>query len=128
MKITLKHLKKIKGYNEKYMTNYEDIDISKRLRQKGYDLIYEPNAVASHLKKDNIKTILKTTRRWSFFSYPQPNNLINLFLRLLIYNPYIFLRYLIKELFDFKLNLIGFNLLQFLYNQIYDLNYYLRNI
>lgn len=47
-------IKKVGLYNPKYKTNYEDVDISKRLKQKGYMLIYEPKAIVEHLRKDNL--------------------------------------------------------------------------
>ena len=33
-------------YNEEYKTNNEDVDISTRLRQKGFSLVYDPQALS----------------------------------------------------------------------------------
>lgn len=120
-------LKKIKGYDEKFLTNYEDVDISRRLK-KQYKIIYEPKAVAFHLRTDNLKTILKTTRAWSFYSYPVPNNLKNIILRFFIYNPHFFFVYLFNELKNLKLNLIFLNIILLVYNEIYDLGYYRNEV
>jgi len=117
-------LKNIDGYDEKHVLYYEDVDISQKLKKKGYELIYEPDAVAYHLRKDNLKTILRTTRGWSFFSYPQPDNFFKLILRLLIFNPYIFLVFLLKEILKFRFLLITINIAQFFYNQAYDIIYF----
>jgi len=122
----LSALRKIKGYNEKYLTNYEDVDISKRLKVRGFKLIYEPNAKAYHLKKDNLESILKTTRGWSFYSYPVPDSFKKLSFRIFIYNPYLFLNYLVREIRYLKLQLIMLNFIQLIYNQVYDINYLLK--
>ncbi|MCD6568598.1 glycosyltransferase [bacterium] len=57
------------GYNEELKTNYEDIDISTRLRKLGYDLYFNPRALAYHLRKDNLYTLLDSFWRWQFEYY-----------------------------------------------------------
>lgn len=56
-------------YNEKYKSNYEDIDISFRLKKKGWRLIYAPKALAYHLRVDNICSLLDTYWNWHFNYY-----------------------------------------------------------
>jgi len=51
-------------YNEKYRTNYEDVDLSNRLKEKGYTLIYDPEAEVYHLLKDTISSLLDRSWRW----------------------------------------------------------------
>jgi len=58
-------LKKAGGYDEKFRTNYEDIDISGKLRAAGYDLGYQPLAVVKHLRRDTAKSVLRTRWRWT---------------------------------------------------------------
>jgi glycosyltransferase involved in cell wall biosynthesis len=58
-------LRKAGGYNEKFRTNYEDIDISRKLRAAGYDLGYQPLAVVQHLRRDTVKSVLRTRWRWT---------------------------------------------------------------
>lgn len=41
-------IKKLKGFNEKYFMYYEDVDLSVRLKKKGYKIIYVPDAVLWH--------------------------------------------------------------------------------
>jgi len=53
-------------YNESYKNNSEDVDISIRLRKIGYNLIYEPLAVASHLKEDDLGSLLNNFWKWNF--------------------------------------------------------------
>ncbi|MFN3531092.1 MAG: glycosyltransferase [Candidatus Brocadia sp.] len=47
-------------YNEKYRTNGEDCDMSFRLRNMGYTLVYEPLAIAHHLRNDTLQSVLNT--------------------------------------------------------------------
>ena len=52
------------GFDEYYRTNFEDCDISSKLKAKGYKLIYIPEAVAVHLRKDNLESIVNTYYNW----------------------------------------------------------------
>lgn len=52
-------------FDEKYRSNFEDVDISDRLRKIGYDLIYEPQATAGHLKEDDLFSLLNNFWRWN---------------------------------------------------------------
>lgn len=51
-------------YNEKYKTNHEDVEFSRRLRERNHQLIYEPTATAWHIREDTIRTLLKTYWGW----------------------------------------------------------------
>ncbi len=52
------------GYDESMRTNGEDCDLSRRLMLNDYDLVYEPSARATHLRRDTISSILDTYWRW----------------------------------------------------------------
>ncbi len=56
-------------YNESYRNNYEDVDICKRLKKRGYSFIYDSKAVARHLKRDNISSVLESYWRWHLDYY-----------------------------------------------------------
>jgi len=56
-------------YNEVYRNNSEDVDISTRLRRAGYNLIYEPLAVVSHLKEDDLSSLLNNFWKWNLAFY-----------------------------------------------------------
>ncbi|MFA5231087.1 MAG: glycosyltransferase [Candidatus Omnitrophota bacterium] len=58
-------------YNTDYKNNYEDVDMSNRLRKSGYNLIYEPQAVVFHLKEDNVNSLLNTFWKWNHAFYVQ---------------------------------------------------------
>jgi glycosyltransferase involved in cell wall biosynthesis len=52
------------GYNERFTTNGEDVDISQRLRARGRDFVYEPSATVSHLRRDTVTSVLNAYWRW----------------------------------------------------------------
>lgn len=62
-------IRKIGLYNTQYGRSYEDVDISHRLLKAGYILVYEPKAVAYHLRKDTSLSILKSSWSWDFWPY-----------------------------------------------------------
>ena len=42
----------------------EDTDISKKLLKKDYNLIYDPTALAKHIKQDTVRSVLDARWRW----------------------------------------------------------------
>jgi len=62
------------GYNESLRTCGEDPDLAVRLRARGWDMIYDPTARATHLRHDNLKSILDMYWRWwKFGNQAYPN-------------------------------------------------------
>ena len=55
------------GYNEKYRTNYEDVDLCARLLAVGHKLVFEPRAVAFHQRRDSIRSVIRTSWHWDFY-------------------------------------------------------------
>lgn len=55
------------GYDEKFRTNYEDVDLCLRLLHAGHKMVFDPRAVAHHLRQDTIGSVLRTSWRWDFF-------------------------------------------------------------
>jgi len=66
------------GYDESLRTNGEDTDISRRLREKGWDLLYDPGACVVHLRRDTVRSILDTYWRWWRFGVRAYANGVNL--------------------------------------------------
>lgn len=56
------------GYRDD-LNYYEDSDLCQRLREGGYDLLYEPAAVAEHQRTDNLVGLLSL--RWKYSEYRQ---------------------------------------------------------
>ncbi len=96
-------IKDICLYNESYLSNYEDVDLSKRLREKGHTLSYNPNAICYHLKKDTLASLLNTYYSWTFHSYPPPSNFLTLMLRLAFFNIYKSIVLAFKDLRKFNI-------------------------
>ncbi len=54
------------GYRED-LNHYEDSDLCQRLRDAGYDLLYEPAGRATHLRRDDLNGLLDLRWRYSEF-------------------------------------------------------------
>lgn len=52
------------GYDERMRTNGEDTSLCARLREKGWDLLYDPSAQATHLRHDTARSVLDAYWRW----------------------------------------------------------------
>jgi glycosyltransferase involved in cell wall biosynthesis len=58
-------------YNETFKSNYEDVDICNRLKTAGYAVIYEPKAIAQHLRRDDLISILDNYWKWHLGYYQE---------------------------------------------------------
>lgn len=56
-------------YDETLKNNYEDVDLCARLKKTGCALVYEPKAIARHLRRDNTETVLNSYWRWYLAYY-----------------------------------------------------------
>lgn len=52
------------GYDESMRTNGEDVDLCRRLREKGWNFVYDPSARATHLRHDTPRSVLEARWRW----------------------------------------------------------------
>lgn len=57
-------VKKVGGWDAKYKTNFEDMDLSNRLTAAKYKLVYTPTALALHLRQDTLRSVLKNFWMW----------------------------------------------------------------
>ena len=61
---------KINGYDEKMLTNGEDIDYSKKIKQhNNFKLFYCPGAICHHLQDDNLESLSNRVWRYHSFGY-----------------------------------------------------------
>ncbi len=61
---------KINGYDEKMLTNGEDIDYSKKIKQhNNFKLFYCPSAICHHLQDDNLESLSNRVWRYHSFGY-----------------------------------------------------------
>jgi glycosyltransferase involved in cell wall biosynthesis len=66
------------GYNESLRICGEDPDLAVRLRARGWDFIYDPAARSTHLRHDDLRSVLDMYWRWWRFgnqAYPNGVNL-----------------------------------------------------
>ena len=61
-----------RGYNERLRTNGEDADLSRRMKAAGWWLIYDPTAVAKHLRHDTLRSLMDTYWRWLYHGFEEP--------------------------------------------------------
>ena len=52
------------GYDETLRSAGDDTDLDMRLRAKGYDLIYDPAGRATHMRHDDLRSIMDMYWRW----------------------------------------------------------------
>lgn len=67
------------GYDASMRTNGEDADMSRRLKAAGWRLLYEPRAVATHLRHDTILSIMNTFWRWTFHGFENRRDRMTLY-------------------------------------------------
>jgi glycosyltransferase involved in cell wall biosynthesis len=62
------------GYDETLRSAGDDTDLDLRLKARGWDLIYDPSARATHMRHDNLKSIMDMYWRWwKFGNQAYPN-------------------------------------------------------
>lgn len=62
-------LKGVGGWDEQFISNHEDVDISRRMKESGCNLLYAPDCKAWHLKRDTEDSVLRTFWNWNYFGY-----------------------------------------------------------
>ena len=62
------------GYDESLRSAGDDTDLDMRLRARGWDLVYDPAARATHMRHDNLRSIMDMYWRWwKFGNQAYPN-------------------------------------------------------
>jgi GT2 family glycosyltransferase len=72
------------GYNERYRTNFEDVDLCERLLAAGHKLVFEPRAVAFHQRRDSIRSVIRTSWNWDFYFHYFRGGYNNIWLKILL--------------------------------------------
>ena len=94
----------VQGYNDKFLTNGEDIDFSNKIKSlDNSNLFYSSRATCVHLQNDNIKSLSKRIWRYHSYGYKIKKPSIYRFIKLSIKQ----FKFFIKRFFEniFKLNL-----------------------
>lgn len=66
-------LRDVGGWDGRYRTNYEDVDLCDRLVDAGYDVWYCPDAQATHHRSDSVSSVLATSWAWTYGYRDEPN-------------------------------------------------------
>lgn len=118
-------------YNPKYRTNYEDVDICNRIREKGYNLIYNPQAIVYHLRRDSIYSLFNAYWRWTLFDKVEPLNMRSIFLKWW-FNLGKMKYFMMQDLRYHKYDLLFYDILMVFYLSYFDWqhykNYRMKNI
>jgi glycosyltransferase involved in cell wall biosynthesis len=56
------------GFQTRHRANYEDVRLSFDLVEHGYELVHTPWAMAYHLRRDTVVSILKTKWSWLYWN------------------------------------------------------------
>jgi glycosyltransferase involved in cell wall biosynthesis len=110
-------------YEERYKTNYEDMDLSKRLRKAGYTLIYEPEAIVWHYRQDTIRSVLEAKWRYRGFGTRVNPTLFNLLYYTIGYFGVSSLN-LVKDILRGDFSLIPIDIMDGFYSTYLTINYY----
>lgn len=54
-------------YGEELRLSGEDMDISRKIRARGYNTIYEPAAQVTHLRQDTVRSVMATYWKWNWY-------------------------------------------------------------
>lgn len=114
-------------YNENYKNNYEDVDISNRLKKTGYVLLYEPKAIAHHLRNDDICSILNSYWRWNSGYYQKKRYYSNLksFVFKVKDNIGLANRYIEEDIVSKRYQLLYLDFLLALHHSLRDFEYFI---
>lgn len=114
-------------YNEKLRNNYEDVDISLRLKKRGGVLIYEPKAVAYHQKRDEIYTLLNTYWQWNLRYYQKRKfySTLGRFVFKIKDNIGLANRYIEEDIKSKRYNLLYLDFLLALHHSLKDFEYFI---
>jgi len=118
-------------YNEDFINNYEDIDISYRLYNNGFRLIYNPCARAEHLREDTIKSVLETYWRWSSYAHVNACNASHLSKRIvarILLEVEIFHKFSKQDLIERDYGLLFMDFLFLFYFPMSNLRCFLKKI
>ena len=59
-------LQRLGGWNPRFKTNYEDFDLTVRIRQAGGRTLYSPACQLWHLRRDTLESVLRGCWNWTF--------------------------------------------------------------
>ncbi len=111
-------------YNEKrFKKNYEDVDMCLRLKKNGFNLIYEPKAIARHIKTETPASVLHTFWRWKLHDYTCAPRHTPFFIFYLVN----LVKVLAKDIINGRLEFISMDILNFPLSAYFGVKKILKN-
>ena len=96
---------RVKGYDEKFKTNGEDINFIQKIKsQTDSQIVYQPEAKCFHLQDDNIESLSKRVWRYHSFGYKIKEPSQKKWIKLSIKQAKFFLQRFFKSLIKFDLS------------------------
>jgi N-acetylglucosaminyltransferase len=87
------------GYDEAMLTAGDDADIGRRLRSAGWDLLHEPQARVTHLRRDSVESVLRSYWQWMHFGFEADQRIARLKLPSIIRHSFLSnVRYIFGQL------------------------------
>ena len=118
----------IGGYNEKLLTNGEDIDYSNKIKfLTKYTSYYSSKALCYHLQQDDLKSLSNRVWRYHSFGYKIKKISMLRFLKLSIKQIKFFFERSLKDLIFLRFSDIYLNLIILIKFIMFEFNNYLKN-
>ena len=97
--------KRVKGYDEKFKTNGEDINFIQKIKSEtDSQIIYQPEAKCFHLQDDNIESLSKRVWRYHSFGYKIKEPSLKKLIKLSIKQTKFLLQRFFRSLIKFDLS------------------------
>ena len=105
---------KIGGYEEKYITNGEDVNYSKKIRSQNLITNYSVKALTHHLQNDNLTSLSNRVWRYHTYSYKIEKPSYIRFFRLVIKQFKFLIGRFLNDLIKLKFNFLIIDLIVFI--------------
>ena len=120
--------KNVGGYNDKFLTNGEDIDFSNKIKSfNNSNLFYSSKAKCSHLQDDNLKSLSKRVWRYHSYGYKIKKPSIYRFIKLSIKQFKFFIKRFFENIFKFNLFFVYISFIIFIDFMKLEMCNYLKN-
>ena len=120
--------KNVGGYNDKFLTNGEDIDFSNKIKSfNNSNLFYSSKAKCSHLQDDNLKSLSKRVWRYHSYGYKIKKPSIYRFIKLSIKQFKFFIKRFFENIFKFNLFFVYISFIIFIDFIKLEMCNYLKN-
>jgi len=92
-------------FDDRFVSNYEDVDFSEKVIKAGLKTGYTPHAKVFHLLTENMRSVLDRDFNYGVYSYSLPDSFYRLLFRF-VTEIYKGTRYFVSDLFSLRFRLI----------------------